>query len=122
VPANVSSELLADDVRQIFADWQEAVTYRQVASTFDPKTETRDDVETDTPIEVVARAVTYHQVAGSAGMYQVGDLLLLVLGVDLPEQPPARTSRIERAGQVYHIVSYERSPDGLVWQLQCRKP
>lgn len=120
--ANVSSELLADDVAQIFADWQETVTYRQIASTFDPKTETRSDVTTDTPMEVVARAVTYRQVAGSAGMYQVGDLLLLVLGADLPEQPPQRTSRIERAGEVYNIVGFERSPDGLVWQLQCRKP
>ena len=90
--ANVSSELLADDVAQIFADWQETVTYRQIASTFDPKTQTRSDVPTDTPMEVVARAVTYRQVAGSAGMYQVGDLLLLVLGADLPEQPPQRTT------------------------------
>jgi hypothetical protein len=122
VAANVSSELLSDDVSQIFADWQETVTYRQIAGAFDPETETRVDTPTDTPIEAVVRAVTYPQVAGSAGMYRVGDLLLLTLGNDLPEQPPQRTSRIERAGEVYHIIGYERSADGLVWQLQCRKP
>lgn len=120
--ANVSSEMLADDVAAVFADWQETVTYRQIAGSFDPKTETRSETPTDTPLEAVVRAVTYRQVAGSAGMYQVGDLLLLVLGADLPEQPPERTSRIERAGDLYHIVGYERSADGLVWQLQCRKP
>jgi len=121
VTANFSTELLSDDLAAVFDDWQEQVTYRQVASTLDPATETRSETPTDTLVAAVVRSISSREVADAAGMYRVGDVWVLVRDSDIPERPPRRTSRIVRAGEVYSIVGYQRSGYGLSWQLHCRR-
>jgi hypothetical protein len=117
----ISSDLLAADLGRIFGDWAEEVTYRQVASTFDAQTQTRSETLTDTTVQAVVRTVTARQVRQSAGMLHAGDVQFLVRDAELPERPPRRTSRVVHGSDVYQIVGYQRSVDGLAWQIEGRR-
>jgi hypothetical protein len=116
----LSAQLLTD--RDLwFADWGEAVTFREVAQTFDPETLQVAETHTDTALTAIVGEGRSRPAQGTAAQHLADELTVVIKAEELPTSDPAPHCRLLRGGVEYDVIAYERSAADLVYALRCRR-
>lgn len=112
---------LSADLDATFADWGEAITYRQVSATYDPQTQQSSESFTDTAVTAIVSGIEGEPTPGTAAQNLSASITFLVRVSELPAGEPKLTSRVVYGGAQYDIVSHENGADGLTSRLECRQ-
>ena len=118
---SVSIEQVRADRDRLFADWGEAVVFRQVVQTFTPESQDVSEDVTDTEVTAVVGPNPSQPTGGTATQHLSERLTLLIKSEELPTVSPQTTSRIVRGDVEYDVLGFVLAACGAVFTLECRR-
>ena len=115
-----ASQLVADRDCQ-FDDWGVTVTLREVTQAFDPQSQQIDETYVDTQLAAILGNAPSPPASATALLHLNNDVSFIIKAEELPAPGPASNRRVVYQSLEYDILSYDRSADGLLYTLTCRK-